>query len=79
MSQHSSASETGLAHSLQAHWSQAVFWTAVTRSLVSLLVGLRDIAGSMTWVAGERRVFLRVYASVITGSGGGYALLHVLW
>ena len=79
MSQHSSVSETGLAHSLQAHSSQAVFWTAVTRSLVSLLVGLRDIGGSMTRVAGERRVFLRVYASVITGSGGGYALLHVLW
>ena len=79
MSQHSSAKETGLTQSLQAHSSQAVLWTDVTRSLVNLLVGLRDIGGSMTRVTGELRVFLRVYASVIVGFGGGYALLHVLW
>ena len=79
MSQHSSARETGLTQSLQAHSSQSVLWTDVTRSLVNLLVGLRDISGSMTRVTGERRVFLRVYASVIVGFGSGYALLHMLW
>ena len=79
MSQHSSASETGLAHSLQAHWSQAVSCTAVTRVFVNLLVGLHVTIGAMTWVSMEREDFVREYASLITGSGGGYVLVHVLW